>query len=868
MQMDELNYFYDWLNPTETDIHKRELINTNRLHHVSDAVASGYNDDIDNTIDNSSGGTDGYNLDYKGQTKTNNKRQDGGVDDYEYDELGALVRNRNEEIKEIEWTFARKVKKITRFNWSAKPDVEFVYDALGRRIGKVVKPKNLTTKAVLPMDSWTVTYYALDASGKQFATYDLKFNNTSQQVETVKLNEHHLYGASRLGVANRNEIQTGAVMLFAGVKSRILGKKSFELPNHLGSVMAVVSDRKFATEEQVENTIYGSGFDGGDYDMFRSINLEQNKVVEFQDFEDGHMDGIVSNTSGLTIGGGGPGDPEKRLIITTNAKFAGAGKIYQLEKNREYKLSWNYQRNSSVDGWFEFRDAITGNLLGVTGQMNYGAPSNAVNNTYTFVATTSMLYVKFFRGNDYDVSTNNGTQNLYIDKLTLETTEKALVSYEEMVVNNPNNNTNALYLSNSGRKYGPEMYIPVKPGATLVSAVIKAWIDPSENPTSQSLGGVLEADFQLADNTPVYEKVGNSYVSLWRGSANATNSSDDYSVSGLPTLPTQVYDANGKPYDMAKTQFYLRVMPFIPDGQQYLPTLFDDLVVELRENATGTKVFYTADIQQSSDYYAFGSPQVGRTHGSGYRFGYQGSEKDDEVNQSDGTSYTTEFRQLDPRLGRWFSVDPVFQPWQSPYVSMNNNPINYNDPMGLVGETIKIGGVEYTLEEVDPSSVPNPNGTSRWKTFKVGEGMRNKDGVYNYYRVKENGKFVYYKLSRVASEAEKKKEAEVKLAEQERKDAEAQAAKDAAEAEAKIKEVEKQIEEKAEKVKKGTGAVKKSIKAVKEINDYLKKDVPKTVPIGDPRVAEAYGKMAKVLKDLGKYCETAEKISKLIMYTI
>ena len=139
---------------------------------------------------------------YKGQTKTNNKRQDGGVDDYEYDELGALVRNRNEEIKEIEWTFARKVKKITRFNWSAKPDVEFVYDALGRRIGKVVKPKNLTTKAVLPMDSWTVTYYALDASGKQFATYDLKFNNTSQQVETVKLNEHHLYGASRLGVAN------------------------------------------------------------------------------------------------------------------------------------------------------------------------------------------------------------------------------------------------------------------------------------------------------------------------------------------------------------------------------------------------------------------------------------------------------------------------------------------------------------------------------------------------------------------------------------------------------------------------------------------------------------------------------------------
>jgi RHS repeat-associated protein len=45
----------------------------------------------------------------------------------------------------------------------------------------------------------------------------------------------------------------------------------------------------------------------------------------------------------------------------------------------------------------------------------------------------------------------------------------------------------------------------------------------------------------------------------------------------------------------------------------------------------------------------------------GYRYGYQGSEMDNEVN-GNGNSYTTEFRQLDPRLGRWMSVDPVFQP--------------------------------------------------------------------------------------------------------------------------------------------------------------------------------------------------------------
>jgi hypothetical protein len=32
--------------------------------------------------------------------------------------------------------------------------------------------------------------------------------------------------------------------------------------------------------------------------------------------------------------------------------------------------------------------------------------------------------------------------------------------------------------------------------------------------------------------------------------------------------------------------------------------------------------------------------------------------KDNELS-GDENSYTTEFRQLDPRLGRWFSVDPI-----------------------------------------------------------------------------------------------------------------------------------------------------------------------------------------------------------------
>ena len=58
-------------------------------------------------------------------------------------------------------------------------------------------------------------------------------------------------------------------------------------------------------------------------------------------------------------------------------------------------------------------------------------------------------------------------------------------------------------------------------------------------------------------------------------------------------------------------------------------------------------------------------------------------ERDDEVN-GPGRSYTTEFREFDPVVGRWWGVDPKeeFFPWQSPYDSMDDNLIAKTDPKG------------------------------------------------------------------------------------------------------------------------------------------------------------------------------------------
>lgn len=62
----------------------------------------------------------------------------------------------------------------------------------------------------------------------------------------------------------------------------------------------------------------------------------------------------------------------------------------------------------------------------------------------------------------------------------------------------------------------------------------------------------------------------------------------------------------------------------------------------------------------------------------------------DNEPKGNGNSYTTEFRQYDPRLGRWLSLDRLMRkyPSMSPYTAFNNNPISYTDPLGLEGEPV------------------------------------------------------------------------------------------------------------------------------------------------------------------------------------
>ena len=67
-----------------------------------------------------------------------------------------------------------------------------------------------------------------------------------------------------------------------------------------------------------------------------------------------------------------------------------------------------------------------------------------------------------------------------------------------------------------------------------------------------------------------------------------------------------------------------------------------------------------------------------------YRYGFQGQEKDDEI-KGEGNSYNFTFRMHDPRIGRFFTVDPLERkyPWNSPYAFSENILINAVELEGL-----------------------------------------------------------------------------------------------------------------------------------------------------------------------------------------
>lgn len=113
--------------------------------------------------------------------------------------------------------------------------------------------------------------------------------------------------------------------------------------------------------------------------------------------------------------------------------------------------------------------------------------------------------------------------------------------------------------------------------------------------------------------------------------------------------------------------------------------------------SSGSNIFMP-DVLSYSDYYPFGM-LVPTRHGSSIsaRYGFQSQEMDNEI-KGEGNSINYTFRMHDPRIGRFFARDPMFNsyPWNSPYAFSENRVLDGREIEGLeVGRMLPPMGLNY-----------------------------------------------------------------------------------------------------------------------------------------------------------------------------
>jgi RHS repeat-associated protein len=201
--MDSLNYKY--------------YANTNQLRQVTDNVPSGRYGSVP------------WDLDIDGQAN---------ADNYVYDQIGNLIEDKAEQITNIKWSAYGKILEITRTSTGMVPitSIRYTYDALGNRISKVFDLNG--TKQY--------TWYVCDAQGNLLSTYTSSGNDSPLSSLGLSQSEKMLYGSSRLGIyAFGIGVDGGPSDLqYYNTGTFVRGFRQYELTNHLGNVLVMLSDKK------------------------------------------------------------------------------------------------------------------------------------------------------------------------------------------------------------------------------------------------------------------------------------------------------------------------------------------------------------------------------------------------------------------------------------------------------------------------------------------------------------------------------------------------------------------------------------------------------------------------------------------------
>lgn len=152
----------------------------------------------------------------------------------------------------------------------------------------------------------------------------------------------------------------------------------------------------------------------------------------------------------------------------------------------------------------------------------------------------------------------------------------------------------------------------------------------------------------------------------------------------------------------------------------------------------GSVDYFKAEVLTKQDYYAFGMPQPGRdANPSKYRYGFNGKENSNEINNLHGTNQDYGFRMYNTRLARFNAVDPLqpFYPHLTPYQFASNSPIDGLDLDGLehMHYTVFFNRQGTAIQVVDESDRYFDLGPNGWGVT-LNMKMEDKNGQYVQFK--------------------------------------------------------------------------------------------------------------------------------------
>ena len=137
---------------------------------------------------------------------------------FAYDLIGNLVKDKAMQVSSMSWTAYHKREKVVKEDGTT---ITYRYDAMNNRIYKKAEGNGVTE----------TTHYLRDGTGNTLAIY-----------KNGVLEELNIYGSSRIGTYN-GKTDKG---------KRTLGNKRYELSNHLGNALVVITDNKIGIDSDAD----------------------------------------------------------------------------------------------------------------------------------------------------------------------------------------------------------------------------------------------------------------------------------------------------------------------------------------------------------------------------------------------------------------------------------------------------------------------------------------------------------------------------------------------------------------------------------------------------------------------------------------